>query len=65
MKTDEPIWPVVKRLLGERAWEYAPRYAVAFAFMAIVAGSSALAARLMRDVINDVDAFTVRMSVRQ
>lgn len=54
MKPNEPIWPIVKRLLGEHGWDYAPRYAVAFVFMAIVAGSTALTAWLMRDVINDV-----------
>jgi ATP-binding cassette subfamily B protein len=54
MKSNEAIWPVVRRLFGEHAWEYAPRYAVAFVFMAIVAGSTALTAWLMRDVINDV-----------
>ncbi|MBN9261621.1 MAG: ABC transporter ATP-binding protein [Hyphomicrobium sp.] len=54
MTSDAPVWPVVKRLFGEHAREYIPRYAVAFFFMAIVAGSTALTAWLMRDVINDV-----------
>lgn len=54
MSGDDATWPVVKRLFREHAREYAPRYAVAFVFMAIVASSTALTAWLMRDVINNV-----------
>jgi subfamily B ATP-binding cassette protein MsbA len=54
MSADDATWPVIKRLLNENAREYAPRYALAFVFMAIVAGSTAFAAWLMRDVINDI-----------
>ncbi|MGF1622613.1 MAG: ABC transporter ATP-binding protein [Rhodomicrobiaceae bacterium] len=42
------IW----RLIREKAREYAPQYAVAFIFMFIVAGTTALSAWLMRDVVN-------------
>jgi ATP-binding cassette subfamily B protein len=51
---DDPTWPVIKRLFQEHAREYAARYALALVFMAIVAGATAFAAWLMRDVINDV-----------
>ncbi len=54
MSVDDEAWPVIKRLFGEYARDYAPKYALAFVFMAIVAGSTALTAWLMRDVINDV-----------
>jgi len=54
MSADVATWPTTKRLFKEHAREYLPRYAVAFVFMAIVAGTTALTAWLMRDVINDV-----------
>jgi subfamily B ATP-binding cassette protein MsbA len=54
MKAEEATWPIIKRLFQEHARSYAPRYALAFVFMALVAGSTALTAWLMRDVINDV-----------
>lgn len=43
---------LIKRLLMERAREYAPRYAIAFIFMFIVAGTTALSAWMMKDVVN-------------
>jgi ATP-binding cassette subfamily B protein len=54
MSADDSIWPVIKRLFMEHARAYAPRYALAFMFMAVVAGTTALTAWLMRDVINGV-----------
>ena len=54
MSAEDATWPIIKRLFGEHARAYAPRYALAFVFMALVAGSTALTAWLFRDVINDV-----------
>jgi subfamily B ATP-binding cassette protein MsbA len=45
---------IIARLLREKWREYAPRYAVAFAFMFIVAGTTAMSAWLMKDVINKI-----------
>ncbi len=42
----------IARLLKERARQYAPQYALAFVFMFIVSGTTALSAWLMRDVVN-------------
>ena len=54
MSAEDATWPIIRRLFREHARAYAPRYALAFVFMALVAGSTALTAWLMRDVINDV-----------
>jgi ATP-binding cassette, subfamily B, bacterial MsbA len=43
---------ILLRLLREKWRDYAARYAVAFAFMIVVAGATALSAWLMKDVIN-------------
>jgi ATP-binding cassette subfamily B protein len=45
---------VMVRLLREKWREYAPRYAVAFFFMAVVAGATSFSAWLMKDVINKI-----------
>jgi ATP-binding cassette, subfamily B, bacterial MsbA len=45
---------IIARLLREKWRSYAPRYAIAFAFMFIVAGTTALSAWLMKDVINKI-----------
>ena len=45
-------WPLVKRLLTEQGSRHWRRYAVAFIFMAISAGCTALSAYLIGDVIN-------------
>jgi ATP-binding cassette, subfamily B, bacterial MsbA len=45
---------VLARLLKEKWREYAPRYAAAFFFMAVVAGVTAFSAWLMKDVINKI-----------
>jgi subfamily B ATP-binding cassette protein MsbA len=54
MSAEDATWPIIRRLFREHARAYAPRYALAFVFMALVAGSTALTAWLFRDVINDV-----------
>jgi ATP-binding cassette subfamily B protein len=43
---------LIFRLIRENGRKYAPRYAVAFVFMFIVAGTTALSAWLMKDVVN-------------
>ncbi|MEM6711600.1 MAG: ABC transporter ATP-binding protein [Pseudomonadota bacterium] len=45
---------VLRRLLFDTGRQYAGRYALAFFFMAIAAGATALTAYLMRDLINEV-----------
>ena len=45
---------VIRRLLSERWRKLAPRYLLAFLFMAITAGCTAAAAYLMKDLINKV-----------
>jgi ATP-binding cassette subfamily B protein len=45
-------WPLVKRLLIQQGARHWRRYAVAFAFMAISAGCTAMSAYLIGDVIN-------------
>ncbi len=54
MRRDDPTLPIIRRLLSEHSREYMPRYAVAFVFMGIVAGTTAFTAWIMRDVINDI-----------
>ena len=45
---------ILLRLLRDQWRDYAPRYAVAFLFMGIVAGATAFSAYLMKDVINKI-----------
>lgn len=45
---------VLKRLLSEHGRTYAPRYAVAFLFMGVVAGCTSLSAWMMKDVVNKI-----------
>ena len=47
-----PVLGLLARILRENGRTYAPRYAVAFVFMFIFAGATALSAWMMRDVIN-------------
>ena len=59
MKLFEIILPeddqqILVRLVREKWRIYAPRYAVAFAFMGVVAGVTAASAWLMKDVINKI-----------
>jgi ATP-binding cassette subfamily B protein len=43
---------LIKRLVMERGRKYIPQYAVAFIFMFVVSGTTALSAWLMKDVVN-------------
>lgn len=45
---------VLWRLLSEHGREYAPRYAIAFMFMGVVAGCTSLSAWMMKDVVNKI-----------
>lgn len=45
---------VLRRLVGEHGREYAPRYAIAFMFMGVVAGCTSLSAWMMKDVVNKI-----------
>lgn len=54
MQLDDTTLSVVKRLIREQGRRYAPRYAVAFAFMAVFAACTALTAWMMKDVINQI-----------
>ena len=49
-----PTLGLLARILRENGRAYLPRYAVAFVFMFIFAGATALSAFMMRDVINKV-----------
>ena len=50
----ETTLALIKRLVREHWREYAPRYVVAFLFMALVAGTTALSAWIMKDVVNRI-----------
>jgi len=54
LAAQSPVLAVLVRMLRENARAYAPRYAVAFLFMFIFAGATALSAWMMRDVINHI-----------
>ena len=54
MILDKVTTAVIWRLLRENARAYAPRYVLAFVFMAMIAGTTALSAWMMRDVINRI-----------
>ncbi len=43
---------LVMRLIREKGRKYAPQYALAFVFMFVVSGTTALSAWLMKDVVN-------------
>jgi ATP-binding cassette subfamily B protein len=45
---------LIRRLFAENARDFLPRYLLAFAFMAVVAATTAASAWLMRDVINQI-----------
>src|SRR5690554_4431586 len=51
---DATTLQVLKRLLSEHGRTYAPRYAVAFLFMGVVAGCTSLSAWMMKDVVNKI-----------
>ncbi len=48
------LWPVLKRILREDGSRYWSRYALAILFMSVTAGCTALAAWIMKDVINKI-----------
>ncbi len=49
---ERPTLKLLARILRDNGRTYAPRYAIAFVFMFIVAAATALTAWMMRDVIN-------------
>jgi ATP-binding cassette subfamily B protein len=49
-----PTLNVLARILRENGRAYLPRYLVAFLFMAVFAGCTALSAWMMRDVVNKI-----------
>ena len=49
-----PTLHLLARILRENGRAYAPRYAVAFVFMGLFAGCTALSAWMMKDVINTI-----------
>lgn len=53
-RSDPAATVALKRLITENWRVYGPQYAVAFLFMAIVAGCTATAAWMMKDVINKI-----------
>ncbi|WP_150495492.1 ABC transporter ATP-binding protein [Roseibium aquae] len=54
LQDPDGTYQVVKRLVLENTRQYMARYGLAFFFMALVAGSTAASAWIMRDVINEV-----------
>jgi ATP-binding cassette subfamily B protein len=52
LTVQRPVLGLLARILRENGRTYAPRYALAFVFMFIFAGTTALSAWMMRDVIN-------------
>jgi subfamily B ATP-binding cassette protein MsbA len=53
-KSPSYLWPVMKRVLREDGVRYWPRYALASVFLAISGGCTALAAWIMKDVIDQI-----------
>src|SRR5690606_27160226 len=51
---DGTTFLVLRRLLSEHGRTYAPRYAIAFLFMALVAACTSLSAWMMKDVVNKI-----------
>ena len=54
MEPNRGTLSLLKRLAGDHARVYAPRYAVALLLMAFVAGCTALSAWFMKYVIDDI-----------
>lgn len=54
MQLDTSTTKLLKRIVREHFWAYAPRYAVAFLLMGVFAGCTAASAWLMRDVVNQI-----------
>lgn len=53
-KSTSYLWPVIKRVLAESGRRYWSRYALAIALMSVAGGCTALAAWIMKDVINEI-----------
>jgi ATP-binding cassette subfamily B protein len=53
-KSTSYLWPVMKRVLAENGRRYWYRYALAIALMSVAGGCTALAAWIMKDVINEI-----------
>lgn len=53
-KTDQNLWPVMKRVLREDGSRYWPRYALAVALLSVSGACTAAAAWIMKDVINEI-----------
>ena len=53
-KSTSYLWPVMKRVLAESGRRYWSRYALAIALMSVAGGCTALAAWIMKDVINEI-----------
>ncbi|MCV6601389.1 MAG: ABC transporter ATP-binding protein/permease [Cohaesibacter sp.] len=51
--SESSLW-LIRRILSENFREYAPRYGIAFCFMALVAAMTSLSAWIMRDVVNEI-----------
>ncbi|WP_208976317.1 ABC transporter ATP-binding protein [Polycladidibacter stylochi] len=45
---------IIARIFADNFLEFAPKYAIAFAFMAAVAATTSLSAWIMRDVVNEI-----------
>jgi ATP-binding cassette subfamily B protein len=54
LAAQRPTLALLARIVRENGRAYAPRYALAFAFMFVFAGATALSAWMMRDVINQI-----------
>ncbi len=53
-KSTSHLWPIMKRVLQEDGRRYWPRYVLAILFLSISGACTALAAWIMKDVINDI-----------
>lgn len=54
LTAQRPTLALLARIVRENGRAYAPRYVVAFVFMFVFAGATALSAWMMRDVINKI-----------
>lgn len=54
LKDNKTTLQVLYRLVSEHGRTYGPRYAIAFMFMGVVSGCTALSAWMMKDVVNKI-----------
>jgi ATP-binding cassette subfamily B protein len=54
MRIDASTIGIIRRLVAENFWAYAPKYLGAFILMAVFAGCTAASAWLMKDVVNRI-----------